>query len=102
MHRPDDEQSPSLSSHSGPGKVEVREWTLEVISGEDRGKQVTTLGTLIRVGSDTANDLVLTDGTVDHRHLEIERTPLGLLLRDLGSRNGTWIDARRTIEAFVE
>ena len=102
MHEHDDEKTRSVASNVAPGKVEVREWTLEVLSGEDKGKKVTTLGGLIRVGSDTGNDLVLTDATVSRRHLEIERTPLGLLLRDLGSRNGTWIEMTRILQAFVE
>jgi pSer/pThr/pTyr-binding forkhead associated (FHA) protein len=91
-----------VASRPSAGELEVREWTLEVISGDDKGKKITTLGALIRVGTDTANDLVLTDATVHCRHLEVERTPSGLLLRDLGSRNGTWIETRRIIEAFVE
>jgi DNA-binding NtrC family response regulator len=102
MHPQDDEPTRSVSSRPPPGELEIREWTLEVISGEDRGKKVTTLGALIRVGSDTANELVLTDATVSCQHLEVERTPLGLLLRDLGTRNGTWIETRRIIEAYVE
>ncbi len=102
MRRQDDEQTRSISSPSPLGQVKVGEWTLEVISGNDRGKRITTAGALIRVGSDTTNELALTDPAVDRRHLQIERTPLGLLLRDLGSRNGTWIENRRMIEAFVE
>jgi two-component system response regulator GlrR len=101
MHEHEDEQTRSLASYP-PSVVDVREWTLDVVAGEDKGKKVTTLGALLRVGSDTSNDLVLTDVTVSRRHLEIERIPLGLLLRDLGSRNGTWIEARRILEAFVE
>ncbi len=102
MRRQDDEQTRSISSPSPLGQVKVGEWTLEVISGNDRGKRITTAGALIRVGSDTTNELALTDPAVSRRHLQIERTPLGLLLRDLGSRNGTWIENRRMIEAFVE
>src|SRR3982074_1049329 len=97
MRRQDAEQTRSISSPSPLGQV--REWTLEVTSGDDRGKRITTARALIRVGSDTANDLALTDPTVGRYHLQIERTPLGLLLRDLGSRIGTWIENRRIIEA---
>src|SRR3954464_15340690 len=82
--------------------VQVKEWAIEVTAGPDKGKQVRTLETLIRVGSDTANDLVLTDPTVSRRHLEVERTPRGLLVKDLGSRNGTWVEGRQVLQAFVE
>jgi DNA-binding NtrC family response regulator len=85
-----------------PRRVHVREWALEVASGPDKGKKVATLETLIRVGSDPASDLVLTDPTVSRRHLEVERTSRGLLLRDLGSRNGSWVDGRQVAGAYVE
>ncbi|HME90014.1 MAG TPA: sigma 54-interacting transcriptional regulator [Myxococcaceae bacterium] len=90
------------SSQIASGKMEVREWMLEVVAGADKGKKVTTLDSLLRVGSDTSNDLVLSDATVSRRHLEIERTRRGLLLRDLGSRNGSWVDGRRVIQAYLE
>src|SRR6185436_15876559 len=83
-------------------RVQVREWSLEVVSGPDKGKKAATLDGLLRVGGDTTNDLVLSDGTVSRRHIEIERTPNGLLLRDLGSRNGTWVDGRRVVQTYVE
>jgi DNA-binding NtrC family response regulator len=86
-----------LASH-----VQVREWTIEVVGGPDKGKKVKTLDGLIRVGSDPTNDLVLTDPTVSRRHLEVERAPRGLLLKDLGSRNGTWVDGRQTLQAYLE
>src|ERR1700682_3024928 len=88
MRRQDDEQTRSISSPAPLGQVKVGEWTLEVISGDDRGKRISTAGALIRVGSDTTNELALTDPAVGRCHLQIERTPLGLLLRDLGSRDG--------------
>lgn len=83
-------------------RVPVREWTVEVVAGPDKGKKVTTLEGLIRVGSDATNDLVLTDATVSRRHLEIERTSRGLVLRDLSSRNGTFLDNRQVLQAIVE
>ena len=83
-------------------RVQVHQWAVEVIAGPDKGKKAQTLSSLLRVGSEPANDLVLTDPTVSRRHLEIERTPKGLLLRDLGSRNGTTLDSRHVLQAFVE
>lgn len=83
-------------------RVPIREWTVEVIGGPNKGKSISALSGMIRVGSDESNDLVLTDNTVSRRHLEIERTPRGLLLRDLGSRNGSFLGGRLTLQAFVE
>ncbi|MEW6434215.1 MAG: sigma 54-interacting transcriptional regulator [Myxococcota bacterium] len=83
-------------------RVPIREWTVEVVAGPDKGKKVSALSGLVRVGSDESNDLVLGDNTVSRKHLEIERTPRGLLLRDLGSRNGTFVGGRLTLQAFLE
>ncbi|MFZ5442730.1 MAG: sigma 54-interacting transcriptional regulator [Myxococcota bacterium] len=84
-------------------RVPIREWTVEVIGGPDKGKSISALTSgLVRVGSDESNDLVLSDNTVSRKHLEIERTPRGLLLRDLNSRNGTFLGGRPTLQAFLE
>ena len=83
-------------------RVPMREWTVEVTGGPDQGKRVSALQGLVRVGSDSTNDLVLTDTTVSRRHLEIERTPRGLLMRDLGSRNGTFVLGRLVLLAYLE
>ncbi len=100
-HNPDLTESVTMPDDA-PRRVHVREWALEVVSGPDKGKKVSTLEGLIRVGSDPASDLVLTDPTVSRRHLEVERNARGLLLKDLGSRNGSWVDGRQVGSAYVE
>src|SRR5712692_6928927 len=102
MNEPSETTKSVVTGQIASGQMEVLEWMLEVVAGADKGKNVTTLGSLLRVGSDTSNDLVLSDATVSRRHVEIERTQRGLLLRDLGSRNGTWVDGRRIISAYLE
>jgi hypothetical protein len=47
------------------------------------------------VGRAEQADLVVTDETVSRLHAQIVRTPDGLILTDLASTNGTWIDGRR-------
>jgi DNA-binding NtrC family response regulator len=44
------------------------------------------------VGTEPGNDIVLSDRTVSGRHLRLDPEPDGLVVRDLGSRNGTWVD----------
>lgn len=85
-----------------PQKVQIHAWTVEVVAGPDKGRKVTTLEALIRVGSDPASDLVLTDPTVSRSHAELERTARGLLVRDLGSRNGTWVGNRQVLGSYLE
>jgi transcriptional regulator with PAS, ATPase and Fis domain len=43
------------------------------------------------IGSDPGCTLVIEDPHVSRRHAEIARTPSGIVLRDLGSRNGTFV-----------
>nr|WP_233277964.1 sigma 54-dependent Fis family transcriptional regulator [Myxococcus stipitatus] len=100
--RPEVTQTTQTDKEEGrTTRVPIHEWTVEVVSGPDKGKKVTTQDGLVRVGSDPASDLVLTDTTVSRRHLEVERTPRGLLLRDTGSRNGTFLDGRQVLQAYL-
>ena len=58
------------------------------------GNEVLTL--LIRpgvtsIGRSTLNDIVLNDATISQRHASIEYSRTGVLLRDLGSTNGSYV-----------
>ncbi len=55
----------------------------------------------IVVGRDPACDLVLVDGRVSRRHLEITPDGAGHRLRDLGSSNGTALNGERVESADV-
>ncbi|HYO51662.1 sigma 54-dependent Fis family transcriptional regulator [Archangium sp.] len=83
-------------------RIQVRDWTVEVVAGPDKGKKVTTQDALLRVGSDPASDLVLSDQTVSRRHIELERTAKGIVLRDLGSRNGTFLEGHQVMQALLQ
>jgi DNA-binding NtrC family response regulator len=83
-------------------RIQVRDWTVEVVAGPDKGKKVTTQDALLRVGSDVASDLVLSDQTVSRRHIELERTGKGIIVRDLGSRNGTFLDGHQVMQALLQ
>lgn len=50
----------------------------------------------LTVGSDAGNDLAVpADRTVSRLHAVFERYPAGWCVRDLGSRNGTFVNRRR-------
>jgi two-component system, NtrC family, response regulator GlrR len=100
--KPEVTQSVMTESEGRPVRIQVREWTVEVSAGPDKGKKLSTQDSLVRVGSDPSSDLVLTDPTVSRRHLEIERTARGLLLKDLGSRNGTYLDGRQVLQVVLQ
>ena len=51
------------------------------------------------MGRDPANSIFLNDMTVSRAHAEIVRKPLGTVIQDLGSLNGTWVDGAIVNEA---
>ena len=54
-----------------------------------------------RIGKASANHLALSDPTVSRFHCVVEYTPRGLLLRDLGSKNGTRVDGVSTLSVHL-
>jgi DNA-binding NtrC family response regulator len=56
---------------------------------------------VIRIGAHKDLDVLLADPTVSRRHAEIVRTPMGVLLRDLNSTNGTFVGPVRIREVFL-
>src|SRR5262245_17591956 len=54
-----------------------------------------------RIGKAASNDLQLNDPTVSRFHAVIERTQRGLLLRDLGSTNGTMVGGTAVKRAYL-
>jgi DNA-binding NtrC family response regulator len=53
------------------------------------------------VGANAACDLVLDDPKVSGRHAELRAKPEGVWVKDLGSTNGTFVDAVRVTEAVA-
>src|SRR5262245_52396864 len=56
----------------------------------------------LQIGSDRENDLVLDDHYVSAFHCLIERQAGRWLVRDRGSRNGTFVNGSRVTESEVE
>lgn len=54
------------------------------------------------VGQSPECDVVLADDAVSRQHCRLSLTPRGLLVQDLGSKNGTFAGNVRIIEALVE
>jgi transcriptional regulator with AAA-type ATPase domain len=55
----------------------------------------------LHIGSAQDNDIVLEDPAVDARHCRLEPSESGLMVRDLGSRNGIFVNGIRVIFALL-
>jgi DNA-binding NtrC family response regulator len=77
---------------------------IEVIEGPDVGASIVlspTSPVRVLVGTGPACHLHLTDATVSRRHLAFEPSGGRFRVSDLGSRNGTFVDAVAVVEAFI-
>lgn len=59
------------------------------------------VGEFLSIGRDPESQLTVDDEFASSRHARIERKPNGFLLRDLRSRNGTYVNGARIFEALL-
>jgi DNA-binding NtrC family response regulator len=72
------------------------------LRGPGREDAVVELGLRpVVVGSSPECELVVEDPYVSRRHCQLSLTARGVVVRDLGSRNGTWLGQARVVEAVV-
>ena len=68
---------------------------LVVTRGPNTGSEFDLEHVITTAGRHPDSDIFLDDVTVSRRHVEIERTPSGSLVRDVGSLNGTYLNQQR-------
>jgi DNA-binding NtrC family response regulator len=68
---------------------------LLVVKGQDRGESVAVGDHAITLGSGSGSDVLLSDPTVSRRHLSVEPGEDGVIARDLGSTNGSFVQGAR-------
>ena len=68
---------------------------LLVIKGPDRGDAISIAENQITIGSGGGCDVLLSDPTISRKHLGVEPGAGGVLLRDLGSTNGSYVQGAR-------
>src|SRR5512140_454060 len=92
----------TLENLRRPAAQTVRRLSVTVTRGPDAGKHVERgAGETASVGSAADNDLVLSDATVSRYHLELSPSADGVVVKDLGSLNGTFCGAVRLREGTV-
>ena len=79
-----------------PPKVALRG-----VTGPYFGKVIALTGR-ITIGRDPDCDLVLDEPEISRKHAVIESTPAGLMMRDLGSVNGTFVNGSWVREAKLK
>jgi DNA-binding NtrC family response regulator len=77
-----------------------RAYTLTVGRGRGAVARRSVEDTLT-IGSQPGNALTITHPTVSRFHARIELDPLGVLVRDLDSTNGTFVNGLRVLEAYL-
>ncbi|MEP6764660.1 MAG: FHA domain-containing protein, partial [Gemmatimonadaceae bacterium] len=78
---------------------EVAKWNL--VSPEGDRRFGLPLGKKLILGRETTSDVPILDVGVSRRHAELCATEKGLEIRDLSSRNGTYINNKRIVDAVA-
>lgn len=65
------------------------------------GRPPMEIGAFVTIGRDLVNNLVLHDDAVSSRHARIEKKDGQYILRDLRSRNGSFLNGHRVFEAVL-
>jgi transcriptional regulator with PAS, ATPase and Fis domain len=85
------ERERTVLIRSGSEPLEGEAW-LVIAPGTVAERRLVIGDAPIVIGSDKECDVVLKDRHVSRQHAELRRTDDGIMLRDLGSRNGTFVE----------
>ncbi len=69
--------------------------TLREIRPDRSARLIEFIGRPLRIGRGSDNDVVLRDGRASRQHARIDARRGALVLTDLGSTNGSWVNDRR-------
>jgi len=90
----------STRAHTTTRVLRYSRLVITVVEGPHDGLRLEAAGTVVRVGSASDNTLVLTDDdTVSRHHCEIVPTEVGVTVRDVGSKNGSYLGTMRLVQA---
>jgi transcriptional regulator with PAS, ATPase and Fis domain len=89
----------ALTASAAPVRALVREHKLTIVGGELDGAEHPFAAERMVVGADPRADFVVADPAMSKFHCEIRIADGAAFVRDLGSRNGTFVDRVPVIEA---
>lgn len=93
----DDDNAVVVAGEVAPGEV-----MLVVRQGTDIGLRFTLEGDQVTVGRIPDNSIQLDDFTVSRQHAVLVKQGGAWLVRDLGSLNGTYVNAERVEESVLQ
>jgi len=85
-------------SESTPERVT---YALVYVDGGNKTEHKLSHGVVV-LGRGSSCDVVLNDDTVSRRHAQLSVTDAGCVLKDLGSRNGTYVNGQQVHEAELK
>ncbi|MBA2662556.1 MAG: sigma 54-dependent Fis family transcriptional regulator [Bradymonadaceae bacterium] len=85
----------------GEQKLELQRYRLAVLEGPNAGDTSSWEGRRVTLGSSPENDVVLDDGATSRFHAVVEVSEQGYVLRDIDSKNGTFVDGLRVREVYL-
>jgi two-component system, NtrC family, response regulator GlrR len=94
-------EATKLIEEKKPGVLSMPAVRLVVLRGPDRGRSARLEREELTVGTTASADLVLTDPTVSRNHFTLRVSPGGYFITDLDSTNGTLIEGRRVVSAYL-
>lgn len=93
IHRVSGQSATPRAAVRSPAQA-TRSEVFRVLTGDNAGQSI-HVDPPARIGRDADNDVKLTDPEASRRHALIEIQDGNLVVSDLGSSNGTWVDERR-------
>jgi DNA-binding NtrC family response regulator len=96
-----DSSSPITLTAESAGSGEAGPLRLLVVDGPDRGAHLDLAPGVYRIGKGTEAQLTLTDPLVSREHLLVHVSARGVQLRDLGSKNGSFLGGTRLTQATL-
>ena len=91
----------TLAGISLPVNLEESTFARVAVHTAEKTWEVAMTGDALTIGRDSPNDIVLDTPAVSRRHAVIERSGAGFVIRDLQSRNGTWLRRERVSDAAL-
>ncbi len=101
MANPFDAPTRTLLVAGRPGVIVFRKYRLTVQAGGKDSKPIVIDRRRATVGTAAGNDVVLVDKAISRIHCEIVVDERGYLLRDLDSKNGTFLDGVRVVGGYL-